>query len=638
MAEEVSKEEGGAVLDSEQEEHLGRLKTIARRSLCYVDYSPTGRGKTRVTCAFARDCGLPMLVICPNSAFRIWSLESARFGARIVDLISLGGLSGRINCKLNHPYLIRYHNSKEDLDIFKVTPVFADLAESGLLLVLDEAHNAKNVSTCIHNAFATLSQYIAMTGGTSRIALLSATLVDKAGMQCVAAVEILGLAPTPLYTVEKFKPIVKTGFGQLQLAAERYNPVLARRILFQPTDTAQGIRNAVTRLFVDVFLPNIGSTMRPIIYRGIARRFDYKYYRLSPKAAERYNDVCLEIQQNAHRVFHREEARGRQVNQAWGAINKLLVQLECVLIEPTLRQALEWLRANPSAKVVICLNFIWCNHPEHGAEVDEEGRVVWRGAKGGTVEPEAEGGTAQRGNHLLYLQRNLAEFNPVLIHGGVSPRERVARIALFQEASLACRVMIATSPTVQVSIDLHDTSGGRHPAMQVSRVGRTREVTGNADEFDPRCDDACAGPAPPEDIAPEEGPTLEEEEAEGIACPSEDVGEVGRFPRFVIVEPSYFLTMIHQIAGRFYRHGVTSGVTLVIPLGQGPVRMRSLLDSLARKTKMLEMITGHAAQGVIFPGNYGVVVEGIGRPLTDAELQDLRGNPEELSKLFKYGS
>lgn len=619
--EEATEEEAGepspeealaesAQLSGDQNKDLRQITAVVERQLAYLDYSPTGTGKTRVTCQLAKNYGLGLFVVCPKPAKSVWIRDSEVVGARLEVIMTLGQLAGKIHCRLGHPYLLRLGQSGEAPagssqggTQYKVTPEFGELVEEGILLVLDEAHHGKNITTCIHAAFSALSQYIAGVGGVSRIGLLSATIIDKAGLQCMAAVELLGLAPLPMYVQHPGRPVELKGFRRLAEAATALDPRLMAKIKRRYLGrkwTATLVADEISRIFVQVVIPSLGSTMNPVMYKGIGRHYFYKYFDLDAEAQARYDEACENIDRAARDLVrhasyllnpYREPPP--MVKELFGVIASWLVHLDCLLVEPALRQARQWLEGS-DCKVVLCLNVIRCSNPLH--VVAEQ----------------------TQGDHVEYFMEQLADYNPVRYTGEVSEQERLAAIDLFQEHNSKTRVMVATSGSLKESISLHDTSGTPPVAVQIVN-GEEVEISANAGIFSGGCQSACAEGSVRAASSRERPP---------------DVFVPGRFPRKAIVMPSYRMTEIHQIAGRFYRFGVSSNVELAIPLGKGKKELRSVLNSLASKSAILAMITHHAEMGVIFPGDYDVEIEGR-PPLSEADQRRYRGDPSQLLRLFE---
>lgn len=100
--------------------------------------------------------------------------------------------------------------------------------------------------------------------------------------------------------------------------------------------------------------------------------------------------------------------------------------------------------------------------------------------------------------------------------------------------------------------------------------------------------------------------------AEGISLHDLD----GRFPRTMLLSPSYSILKLHQASGRIIRVGAKSLGTVRLLYGKYcmdpdiDVKEQRIADALTRKTKVMASILDQAVRdGIKFPGEYDPIIE-----------------------------
>ena len=80
--------------------------------------------------------------------------------------------------------------------------------------------------------------------------------------------------------------------------------------------------------------------------------------------------------------------------------------------------------------------------------------------------------------------------------------------------------------------------------------------------------------------------------------------KTGNFPRFVFASPNYTIVDLHQFSRRFIRVDSKSSPVFRFVYGKCGRKEKSILNALARKSKIMHEILGETDRGVRFPGEY----------------------------------
>lgn len=110
--------------------------------------------------------------------------------------------------------------------------------------------------------------------------------------------------------------------------------------------------------------------------------------------------------------------------------------------------------------------------------------------------------------------------------------------------------------------------------------------------------------------------------AEGISLHDTD----GRFPRTLLLSPSYSILKLHQASGRIVRVGAESLGTVRLMYGKYAldtdvdVKEQRIADALTRKTKVMADLLDQAVKdGIKFPGEYVPIIEPPENIITETE-------------------
>jgi superfamily II DNA or RNA helicase len=154
--------------------HAEHLVSVLRTQWAALDASDVGTGKTYVACALARRLRCGLLVVAPKAVLPAWHAVATATRTRVVGVANYELLKGgkwfpvsplepAVPCPL--------------LTIDESTKAFRFEIPPRTLVVIDEAHRAKNVKTSTWALVHALFTGVRAT--SARLMLLSATLADK---------------------------------------------------------------------------------------------------------------------------------------------------------------------------------------------------------------------------------------------------------------------------------------------------------------------------------------------------------------------------------------------------------------------------------------------------------------------------
>ena len=404
-----------------------------------IDTSPTGAGKTYIAAALAQALNLPLLIVCPVTVRMVWEKIAAEFDIRIVDIITCDTLAGIRGRAVNHPWLTRTDEqrtvvtrrrygppvtTRRTFTSFAPAPRLRLCLRDGLLIVVDEAHRAKNHTSAIYKAVKALVTCTRPTG-TSSILLMSATLVDKR-VQGLALMRLLGLfQDTHLYRFNFGQGNKLKGLHELRdaslaiVAGDSAKTALVHRLLARRITNSVIAKDVAFNIFTQVLVPVLTATSNNEA-QGVAMK-DVKNVlaTLTPAARAQYSGALTRL--NTLIRLPRNVAFGAgAAGDTFSAIAKAMQQLCCAKLEEMVRLVRRRLRVQPTSKVVIFVEF-------HKA-VD-------------------------------FMLAALKDFVPLEFTGRIPPKRRAAIVAAFQVQSLAHRVLVANPVCGGLGISLHDTTG-----------------------------------------------------------------------------------------------------------------------------------------------------------------------------------
>ncbi len=413
---------------SHQITHTQRLEQAIQKGFGYLDSSPTGSGKTYVTCHLARKYGLSLVVIGPVSVLSYWEKVAALFGVAVVRVLSYHALRGS-NDTLNHGLLTR--NGKK----YTVTDSFKQWLQKGVLLVFEEVHNLKNKNTLQQRAALTLVREVAKINNGSRIALLSATPFDKAE-HCGSILMLLGLTlRSELYTYNRSSKIyMATGINDILKHCTRFNQD-ATQVLEATGYSPKGFPFV---LYSEILKYHCSSSM-PL--PPIEAKLDVRngFYAMEPEQVTQIAKAQAKLRRSL-RID--EDGEITHTENIMAIITKFLIKVETAKIPTFIRLAKETLK-DSKAKLII---YVWFKRS------------------------------------MAKLAEALSEFNPVIMNGQTLRKDRDIIIEKFQNPTSEIRLIISHAVVGGVGISLDDRDGewpryilaspNYHHILQHQLVGR----------------------------------------------------------------------------------------------------------------------------------------------------------------------
>lgn len=400
-----------------QVSHFNRVCDILTRYAGYIDTSQTGSGKSYIVMAVAIKFLFPLIVICPKGAIEQWESLAKQYNVHLYAVMTYDTLRSTKGHQPSHGLLARFDDTtKKDKVQFFPTDLLKAILAHGVLIVFDEFHSVKNDSDR-HKAASAITRQILLTGGNARFAALSASPFDKEE-HAVHVVKFLGLIryQKMFMTDQATKEFRGLGIEELIQVAKKYDAKTTELILVQFPPAKNTINKLTFRLFSEVILRYIGSTMPPPdipFEKDVANG----YYVMSEQ-----DIMLLTSGIKTLSVATNYDDASRTVdttNIDLGGITKSLMQIEESKVPTFARLAKAVLDGNSKAKVIIYVNYK---------------------------------------DTINKLSTLLQQYSPMTMQGKDSQKTRDQIRITFNESPYF-RVLISNTIVGGQSINLHDTVG-----------------------------------------------------------------------------------------------------------------------------------------------------------------------------------
>ncbi len=336
-------------LEPDQVTHFERIADILQEKYVFVDTSDTGTGKTYTTSSISLYYGLPLLVVCPKGLKSSWT-SMKRFGVEIELIITYDSLASVRGRQPKHGLLKRTESrEKNGVPSFVATDKLHDLLKDGILLVLDECHNIKNL-VGRHAACTAVSLAVQMSKN-SRIACLSATPLDQA-KHVINLLTFIGYLGKDVY--------IPSDNGLVEINPHALKPLL--RICNEIDSAATCAIKSAERtpvqlcmeLTTQVLKRSIFSSMPPFYSEEYTKDVANGYYNMKPGDAALLSKAIRKLVQA---TGYQEEEGIVRMGKFNTAITKALVAIENATAEIYIRVASYILDTVPGSKVVIQLHY-----------------------------------------------------------------------------------------------------------------------------------------------------------------------------------------------------------------------------------------------------------------------------------------
>lgn len=437
------------VLFDYQQVHVAVIKQILNESAFAFDLSMLGTGKTYTTCYMYTENEAHrykhIIVIAPVSVKTKWRMVSKEYGIKIDSLLSFCELRTVKFKQPKHGLLIRRDFMKQItndrgvlVDIEKVdfacTQKYNDFVKDGVLLVIDEIQNVKNMNSqldaCKELIRPIVEAFNVNKNSPSRVILLSGSPVDKR-IQTIHFYKLLNIMVNDrlsVYNPQTFKTMWR-GMKEIEdycssnFGKENISAIKTLSGMHPTYESYMGyiLELYCYNLFRKLIIPHRSNAMEPIkIPANITKR--NAFYKLGE-----VNDVKLlkeGISKLAHATRFEHETHaidmGHDGADSLRGITLALMMIETAKINLFVRVAREKLKESPNNKVVICVNY------------------------------------SETINDLVTA---LAEYFPLKLNGSMNYIDRANVLTLFQAQSAAFRLLIGNITVCSSGIDLDDQDG-----------------------------------------------------------------------------------------------------------------------------------------------------------------------------------
>jgi len=556
------------ILYEYQKTHKDKIADILENSPFAFDFSMLGTGKTYTTSYLFKENKhgrfKHLISIAPVSVKSKWKTMEDDHGINLHKSISYCELRSVKFKQPKHGLLVRKdytHTIKNEYDTttreiekvdYNCSKEYLDLVNEGVLLVIDEIQNIKNVSNQLEackelmrpiiqgfynkRELAELQKQIEKlkekcdsfkdkscqrfleknkkldiltekrnillkNPGNSRILLLSGSPIDKK-VQVIHFFKALGIMThekLSVYNPQTWQ-IMWRGMREIEdYCIENWGnqsvlDIKSEFPLSEPRD--RELEEYCYKLFKGLVKKHISSSMNPLeVKTNIYKR--NAFYKLDIEHEVELLQKGVQLLSNTTRFNGTTVDFGHNGVDSLRGIIRALTMIETAKISLFVRVAQSALEENPNQKVVICVNY------------------------------------TETINDLMDL---LADYNPVRMDGSLSAKQRGNVIKQFQSPDNYYRVLIGNLSVCSTGIDLDDQDGN--------------------------------------------------------------------YPRICLVSPNYSTITLYQLSHRFQRANTKSDATIHFMFCKEATEL-PILNALAKKSNIMKEITDKQVEyGVVFPGDY----------------------------------
>lgn len=443
-----------------QTEHFARVKNILDKAPFALDLSMLGAGKTYVSAKVALERGFKhVLVICPVSVIPKWKFMRETHGIPVREIMGFQrlrstkfhqpahGLLSRRDYKhimqVPHAWMRGVFVPQEvDKVEFKATEKLQQWISEGMLLIIDEVQNIKNISSQFHAAEAIIkeivgdycetvsanqSSVLSMFGvkkdeptmGPSRLLLLSGSPIDKQehATHIFRALNVMREDRIAQHNIQT-REMDWRGIQEIADFCKATNPDAFRQNSAKMGyETFEGY---AYRLFQRCFKPRFASSC-PVPKTTTVLRKHNAFYELDAEGVEIVQRGLGTLTTAARFDGATVNFQGGGSAAAMAGVTRALQIIETGKIKMLTRIAKQKLEENKTLKLVIAVNF---------------------------------------SDTVADLKAALAEYEPLLLTGSCSEVQRGKTMEKFQQPNDSHRLLIANQSVISTGVDLDDKHGG----------------------------------------------------------------------------------------------------------------------------------------------------------------------------------
>lgn len=424
--------------------HVDKLTDILTRSPFALDLSALGSGKTYASSFIAMrepERFKHVIVIAPVSVKVKWMQMKKDYGVPVSAALSYCELR---SVKFKQPkhgllhrrdYKVQMNIAGRVVDVdkcdFTVSDKFRKMVDEGVLMVVDEIQNIKNINPQFHAAQALIKHVVDTftinPAAKSRVLLLSGSPIDKA-VQAIHMFRCLGIMKADKLASYDFRnrTVVWEGLQEIIDYANTVNKHAMDHLIMKNGGLRyinMTFRDARTtsfcyNVFQEVIKPKIYSAMAPP-NMGFKLNISNGFYHIIDDAeAALLTDAVYNLG-NAAR-FNNERLNGTMDIQSLRSISVAMLQIETAKIGTFVRLAQEALENHPNQKIAICVNY---------------------------------------STTIKDLVAALHMYQPLVLNGTVSAKARGKVLDKFQAPTTESRVIIGNLSVMSTGIDLDDKDG-----------------------------------------------------------------------------------------------------------------------------------------------------------------------------------
>lgn len=449
-----------------QGDHVERLSGTLDRFRFALDLSALGAGKTYCATKLCETRTIPnVVVVAPLTVLPKWQHMQTEHGLPLVDAISYCSLRS-VKCKQpKHGFLNREDRvienevdgqlQQSERTFFHSTEKWRKLVNEGVLLIVDEIQNVKNVSSQFLSVKEMMRDILDHTDSEckSRVLLLSGTPVDKTE-QVVNLYRALGIIKT--HSLGHFNPHTRRCEARGFREVIRFHDVLVPDVRTRTAQMSGTLDHAyviagayethsfdvekfsrrdffsdsIYRLFRDIFISHIAARMPPVASTNTVQKFN-AFYRIKNEDSMRLlatavARLCSSVgYDDATGTVALQNLTATDRARTFQQIARAMQMVETAKIPIFIRVAREALERNPNQKVAILLNY---------------------------------------SDSIVDIVEALKEFSPLVVRGSTSMRNRATALERFQRADDKYRLFIGNLTCVSTGVDLDDKDG-RFPRL-----------------------------------------------------------------------------------------------------------------------------------------------------------------------------
>lgn len=421
--------------------HVEALTAILAHSKIAFDFSMLGTGKTYTSSHIALSLAFPhVIVVCPLTVAPKWSQMKAEHGIPLKHVLSYNSLRSVKDKQPKHGLLERRDvtrtvvewDSAQQQEVaheintvtFHPTDALRALAQEGVLFVLDEIQNFKNLSAQFEACRALIA--CAREYDASRVLLLSGSPIDKQE-QTLRLFKAIGVFRSDEIARYNFQThdLEWTGleeirsFAQSLNAGQYFSVHRPRRF-----DSGRALTRYAYELFLHCVRPSLSSSMIPAALPVRLIKMNGFYEVHDPAEAL---ELQLAVQKLQRAVGYDATTHTIQITKlgdksgSFAEIAEALVAIEWAKRKLFVRLALECLNGGSTHKVVLCFNY---------------------------------------SKTLRYVEKALADYEPLVLDGQTSQARRAYSLDAFQAPNTTYRVLLGNVQVCSTGIDLDDKHGG----------------------------------------------------------------------------------------------------------------------------------------------------------------------------------